>query len=255
MRSMNCWGVTLALAALTLSVFPSEGLNAQEPRDFLFGQPRVTLSLNMGYGVALTGSDIFDEYLFRDLTLGKSDFSSPTIGAGAAVYLNDRVDLTLDFGYSRSETWSEYRHWVDLDDLPIEQRTTLTRVPLTVGARYFLLDRGRQISRFAWIPAKWSPYLGAGVGRIYYKLDHVGDFIDLQDENLPVFSDAMYSEGSAWTASLLAGAQLSLHAHFVITAEGRYSWAEADLDREYFSGWQPLDLSGYQGTVGFGVRF
>jgi len=41
----------------------------------------------------------------------------------------------------------------------------------------------------------------------------------------------------------------------VVSAEGRYSIGDADLDRFSYSGYDPIDLSGFQGTVGFGIRF
>ncbi len=248
----------LGLALAALALVPGQELEAQQGRGFLFGRPKVTLSLNMGYELARAGSDVYSDYLFKDLTLGKSDFNAPVLAGNLAVHLNERLDLALEVGYSRTESWSEYQDFVDSEELPIEQNTRLTRVPITATFRYFFLDRGREVSRFAWIPAAWSPYVGVGAGRMYYKLSHIGDFIDFSgpDPNaLPIFSDRLVSDGTAWTGHVVGGAQVSLTPRLVLTGEGRYVWAKADLDRNSFQGFQPIDLSGFQASVGLGVRF
>jgi opacity protein-like surface antigen len=252
--------IALALGALVLLL--PEGLGAQTgsgsifDRDFMFGKPRATLSLNMGYGVARAGSDIFQE-MDTLLTLGRSDFDSPVVGGSLAFYLNDRFDLSFQVGFSRSETWSEYIDWVeDLGDgreAPIEQKTRFTRVPMTASVLYYPFDRGRQLSRFAWVPTTWSPYVGLGGGRVYYSFQHRGDFLDFED--FSIFTGDFRSSGYAWTGHALAGAQFALSAQIILSAEGRYSWADAELDRANFRDFQPIDLSGFQLTAGIGVRF
>ena len=253
-------GIALALAAVALLV--PDGLGAQATggsifdRDFMFGKPRATLSFNMGYGVARAGSDIFQE-MDTLLTLGKRDFDSPVVGGTLAFYVNDRIDLSLQVGFSRSETWSEYVDWVeDLGDgreAPIEQKTRLTRVPMTASILYYPVDRGRQLSRFAWVPTRWSPYVGLGGGRVYYSFQQNGDFLDFED--FSIFTGDFRSSGYAWTGHALAGAQFALSAQVILSAEGRYSWADAELDRTNFRDFKPIDLSGFQLTAGIGVRF
>lgn len=225
-------------------------------RDFMFGKPRATLSFNMGYGIARAGSDLFQE-LDTLLTLGRSDFDSPVVGGALSFYLDDKVDLAFEVGFARSETWSEYRDWVeDLgngDERPIEQKTRFTRVPMTATVRYYPVDRGRRISQFAWVPTRWSPYVGLGGGKLYYSFQQSGDFLDYVDYS--IFTGEFGSKGYAWTGHALAGAQFALSAPVVLSAEGRYSWADADLDRISFDGYQPIDLSGFQLTAGIGIRF
>jgi len=252
--------IVLALGAMALAL--PNGLRAQAgggsifDRDFMFGKPRATLSFNMGYGVARAGSDIFQE-MDTLLTLGKRDFDSPVVGGSLALYLNDRIDLSFQVGFSRSESWSEYVDWVeDLGDgreAPIEQRTRLTRVPTTASLLYYPVDRGRRISRFAWVPTRWSPYVGLGLGRVYYSFQQNGDFLDFEDYS--IFKGHFGSTGYAWTGHAMAGAQLALSAQVILSAEGRYSWADAELDRQYFRDFQPIDLSGFQLTAGMGIRF
>jgi len=252
--------IVLALGAVAIAL-PS-GLGAQTgggsifDRDFMFGKPRATLSFNMGYGMARAASDLFEQFDTL-LTLSRRDFDSPVVSGALSFYLNDRVDLSLQVGFSRSESWSEYVDWVeDLGDgreAPIEQRTRFTRVPTTASLLYYPVDRGRRISRFAWVPTRWSPYVGVGLGRVYYSFQQNGDFVDFVDHS--IFKGHFGSTGYAWTGHTLAGAQFALSAQVILSAEGRYSWANAELDRQHFRDFQPIDLSGFQLTAGMGIRF
>jgi hypothetical protein len=227
--------------------------------DFMFRTPKATLSFNLGYGVRSAGSDLFDEVI-REFTLEKSDFYAPVIGGGISFFLNERMDLAFDFSYSKSSSWSEYSDFVGTDDFPIEQETQFTQVPVTASFRYFFNDRGRKIGNLSWIPTRWSPYIGVGGGRIWYEFIQSGEFIDFLDpgcatEGCPIYNDSVLSEGWAWVGHAFGGVQWALSPQWVITAEGRYSLADADLDRASFRGYEPLDLSGFQVMLGFGIRF
>jgi hypothetical protein len=227
------------------------GITAQEPRDFLFGEPHFSLALNLGYGVPRAGSEIYD-FVMNDLTVDKSDFNSMVFGGSFGVRVTNRVEVGLDVSYLNSNTRSEFRDWVDQDDLPIEQNTRLSWVPVTATVKAYLWERGRRISQLAWIPGKWSPFVGVGGGRVYYTFKQNGDFVDF--ETYDIFFDTFRSSGDAGIFHVLAGAEWSLSPRFYLTGEGRYSWAEADMDRD-FVGFDPIDLSGFQGTVGLALRF
>ena len=148
---------------------------------------------------------------------------------------------------------SEFRDWVDLDDLPIEQETTLQRVPLTLGLKWYLGDRGRAIGRFAWIPEDVNAYVGAAGGVTFYRFEQEGDFVDY--ETLDIFFDTFTMTGSTPTAHLYAGVDYSLFPNLLATLEGRYAWSKAvDMSGD-FVGFEPMDLSGLQASVGFSVRF
>ena len=243
----------LALGGMMASgLTPLQG--QERSADFMFHEPNVTLSLIIGYGVPRAGSDLFQE-VDETFTLDKSDFHMPVIGGGLSIFLNDRMDLAFEISYARSDTWSEYVDWVDENDLPIEQETIFTQVPLTMSLRYFLMDRGRKVGNFSWIPTEWAPYIGVGGGGMFYQFEQAGDFIDFFDEDLPIFRDRFLSEGWAWVGHLFGGLQWAFSPQWVVTAEGRYSLAEADLDRFSFDMYEPIDLSGFRATLGIGVRF
>ncbi|MGW8265626.1 MAG: hypothetical protein ACWGSQ_04610 [Longimicrobiales bacterium] len=243
--------IGLFLGAGGLLLGGSQEAEAQGSKDFRFGEPHFSLAFNVGYGMPRAGSDIYD-FVMSDLTLQKSDFYSMVFGGSLGYRLTNRVELSLDVSYGNSNTRSEFRDWVDQDDLPIEQNTRLSWTPVTVSLKGYLWERGRRISQLAWVPGKWSPFLGVGGGEVYYKFRQSGDFIDF--ETLEIFTDTFRSSGGAGVFHVLAGAEWSLGPYFYLTGEGRYSWASARMGRD-FVGFDPIDLSGFQGTVGLALRF
>src|SRR5437763_1355395 len=128
MRIQRCLFSLATAVAITL---PSGPASAQVAGNgYLFHAPYVTLGVRGGYANAIAGSDVFDD-VTRQLTLNKSDFGSLTIGADVAFRLTSHLDLTLDAAYSRSNRKSDFRDFVDNNDLPIEQTTSFERIPLT----------------------------------------------------------------------------------------------------------------------------
>lgn len=243
------WGALLFLLGAAALMLPQD-TSAQE-RDFLFKEPRVSLGITWGYGMQRAGSDVYD-FVTEELTVDKGDFNSFLFGGTFGVRVLPKVEVALDVSYGSSNTPSEFREWVDMDDLPIEQNTKLTWLPVTASVKAYLFERGRRISRFAWVPGTWSPYVGVGGGKVYYTFKQVGDFVDY--ETYDVFWDSFVSEGNAGIFHVMAGAEFSLNPAFFITGEGRYSWAEAQMDRDFVD-FEPIDLSGFQASMGLAVRF
>jgi hypothetical protein len=241
----------VAGVALFLAVALPAATEAQSAPDFLFRMPRVSLGLRVGYAVPLVSSDIFDDT--RDqLTVESRDFYSPSLGGQLSVRATPRVDIAFDVTVSRTDTRSEYRDWVDTNDLPIEQVTKFQRIPAVFSAKVYLADRGRSVGRFAWIPASWTPFVGAGAGWVFYRFERDGDFVDF--ETLDIYTDRFVSEGSTPTIHVYGGADWSLSPTVFLTAEGRYAWGRADMGYD-FVGFDPMDLSGFQVATGISIRF
>lgn len=219
--------------------------------DFLFRRPAATLSLRLGYARPSENSDVFDQ-LRSQFTLDRGAFSGVALAADLSVRAAERFDVVLGIGFSRVTKGSKYRNWVDLDDLPIEQTTFLSRLPLSAGVKYYFKDRGRSIGRFAWIPEEWTPYVGAAAGMTHYRLEQLGDFVDVQ--SLDIYYDALASDGWAPAASILAGVDRSLGPRVALRAEARYSWGSTDLDFD-FGGFEPIDLGGLDASIGLAFRF
>ena len=241
---------TLALGAL-LAVGAATPLHAQRSGNgYLFGEPEARLTLRGGYAHATAGSDVFAQSIDL-LTINKSDFSGLTMGAEAGVAFTSRLELSLDASFSHAAKGSEFRHFVDNNDKPIEQRTTFDRVPLTANLRFYLTEPGRSIGKLAWIPSKFVPWVGAGGGMMYYHFAQVGDFVNFKNGN--VFPSNL--DSSDWTGMVqgMAGADITLSPHVALRADARYLWAKAPLGPS-FSGFDRIDLSGVQGTLGLTYR-
>src|SRR5690606_26139376 len=118
--------------------------------------------------------------------------------------------------------------------------------------KYFVTDRGRSVSRFAWIPHRFAPYLGVGGGVMRYEFVQEGEFVDYVD--LAIFDERYSSEGTAWTAHLMGGLQTSLSPRMIFDVQGRYEWGSHDMGLEWEE-YDPIDLSGFQVSVGLAVRF
>ncbi|MCY4646864.1 MAG: hypothetical protein OXE73_08325 [Gammaproteobacteria bacterium] len=235
---------------LAAGTFLPAALHAQEGSGFLFSRPGATFNFRTGYDIPRANSDVFS-YTSELLTLEKSSFAAPVISVDIGVRLTERLELVGGVGYAKSVIPSEFRDWEDNRGQPIEQVTTHSKLPFTVSARYYLRDRGRSLSRFAWVPSQLVPYVGAGAGGNVYKFEQDGDFVDI--ETLDVFEDLLVSGGTAPFVHVFSGIEYALGARFVLTAEGRYSWSSSPMDRS-FEGFENIDLSGFQILAGVGIR-
>ena len=217
---------------------------------YLFHRPDVTLTLRGGYSLASAQSDVFDD-VTSDLTLDRGDFSSFTFGGDLTGHVSERVDIVLSGGFSRSKHQSEFRDFVDNNDLPIEQTTTFDRVPVTVSLRLNLGTTGRSIGQLAWIPSRIVPYVGAGVGAMRYRFKQEGDFVNFSTN--AVFPAVLVAEGWALAGQGMAGVDYNVSPRFGVTLDARYLHARGDLGAS-FKGYERIDLSGVTATVGFSVR-
>ena len=218
---------------------------------FLFHAPRAGFTIRGGWDAATANGDIYT-FATDQLTLGRKDFQAPFVGVDLSFPVKSRLDVVVSSSYSGTNEKSEFRHWVDLDDLPIEQTTSLQRVPITAGIRAYLMSRGTSVGKFVWIPARFTPYVGAAGGIMWYRFRQLGDFVDFQTTD--VFADDFQSSGWAPMAAASIGADYSLTPHLALNGEARYNWAKGKLGTD-FSGFGRIDLSGYTGTLGLSVRF
>jgi hypothetical protein len=246
-RALRCGapGVAVLLALLL------QPAAAAAQDGFLFRAPSVGVTLRGGPMQYITGSDLFDQ-LRQDLTLRRRDFRAPAVGAEFAVMALPRVDFVVGVMYSQAERRSEFWDWVGDDDLPIEQVTTLRTVPVTATVRYLLVPRGQRISRMAWLPNRTTPYVGAGGGIVWYRLQQDGEFVDFED--FDIFYDVLETSGSTAMVHALAGVDHWFMPRLGLNAEVRYSHGGARPDQS-FRFFDRLDLSGVQATLGFSVRW
>ena len=217
----------------------------------MFNEPDATVSFRLGLGGPNANDDLFD-FLTSELTLERSDFRKLAFATDIGVQVTPRFDVVLGLAVDASSNLSEFRDWVDQDDMPIEQTTEFTRAPITLGAKVYLAERGRKLSSHAWVPVSFAPYVTAGGGVMIYRLEQDGDFVDFQTNE--IFTRHFESSGAGATAFAGAGAEYWFSPRFGLNADGRYQWASANLDRD-FADFGSIDLQGFQFTAGLAVRF
>lgn len=254
---MAKWSILGGGLALAVAMAVPESVLAQGGDGFLFKEPRLTVAFRMGYDAPLGprlasgDTDVFG-FTQEILTVSDTDFDALSLGGEIGVRATSRFDVVFDIYHASSSSFSEFRDWVDLDDLPIQQTTEFSRTSFALSGRYFLTDRGVNVSQFAWVPSNWSPYVGAGAGWMNYSYTQDGDFVDF--ETLDIFSARLRSSGTSFLAQGMAGLQYSFAPNWVLTGEARYRWASAELQSD-FVGFEDIDLTGLQATFGIGVRF
>jgi hypothetical protein len=249
----------LAVALVAGTALPASAQAGPAPRisqdlpegDFLFKRPRGLLSVRGGLLWPAEGSDLYD-FVQEQLTIDSGDFQSPLFAVEAGFSPTARVDIVGGFDVARKTVRSEYRDFVDNNLLPIEQETTLRQSSFTGSVRFALVPRGRAVGRYAWIPTRVQPYVGAGGGVVFWEFKQVGDFVDFQD--LDVFTDAFSSSGASLTGHVLGGVDIQVYKRLFFTTEARYVWAEGELNND-FVGFEPLDLSGFKLAAGINFVF
>ncbi len=217
---------------------------------YFFRRPAVSLTIRGGIDRPMASSQIWD-FTTQNLTLSKGDFTSPGFQADLGVRVSNRLEIVAAAGTSRRASPSEFRKFVDNNDKPIEQTTTIRRLPVTLGVRYAITAPEERVSRFAWIPSRVTPWVGVGGGAMNYTFSQIGDFVDFQTLN--VFKQTFASSGWTPMAYGNVGVDLKLTTRLSLTGDIRYSAARAALGGK-FSGFDKIDLSGTAATMGLTVR-
>ncbi len=252
MNGFNRWTAARGLMlGLSLALLGPVVASAQGGPGYLFRQPRISLEFETGYGFQRASSDVFD-FVIAEHTIGRRDFDSPYLGGELGIRASEQVDVAIGFGHQSSSIGSEFREWVDQDGLPITQVTELSQTPFTVGLKYYLVPRGRTLGRFAWVPRRVVPFVGASGGLVSYSFKQYGDFIDFDTDE--IFTDTFESDDRTFLGRASAGVNLSIGDQFYVSFEGRYSWARSNMVGD-FIGFDPIDLSGMQFLGGIAVRF
>lgn len=229
----------------------SGSFQAPDNPDFLLGRPNAAVGVRGQFLMPSAGSDIFD-FVTKQLTLDKSSFNAPGFGIDLALKLTDRMDIVTGFDVAKSNSSSEYRDFIDNQNLPIQQTTSLRQSTIFGSVKFAVIPRGRAISRYAWIPSAFVPYVGAGGGVLNYDFQQDGDFVDYEDFH--VFPEQFRSHGWTPTAHVFGGADIQLYKRTFVSLEGRYQWASATLDNDFID-FKPMDLGGFRFGAGFHFMF
>jgi hypothetical protein len=259
----------LAACALIASAFSALGakpLQAQDlppafggvdsDPDFLFRSPRVSIGIRGGMFFHRADSDLYD-FAEENFTVDRSDFRGGSIGIEGGVFVGPRVEVTFSIDGSDVTLDSEYRDWVEddgsADGLPIRQTTELREGPaVSLGARWYLLERGESLGEFVWLPSSWNAFVGGGAGITGYDLVLSGDFVSESDGGIS--SERFASSGSDFFPFISGGVEIGLSRRTALVVEDRYRWASENLGPEFQDFAEPLDLSGHRLTAGLFFR-
>src|SRR5258706_7051532 len=244
-------GILLSSAhAAAAGPYPQAQKAPDRPRpNFLFGQPRGWIGVSGSLVVPRAEGDLF-AFIHNQLTVEKRDFKAPAVGFEGGLLLTPRAAAVAHVEVSRPRVTSEYRDFVDNNRLPINQSTTLSQVNVSGSVKVALTSRGRSISRYAFIPRTLTPYVGAGAGAFYYRLEQQGEFVDFQ--TFRIFADTFRSDGWTPSAHVFGGADVRLWRALFLNLDARYVWAHARLGAD-FVGFDGIDLNGFRVATGVNV--
>jgi hypothetical protein len=231
-----------------------QGEEAPLPRlDFQFDEPRMSLGFRGGWAFNRSEGAVYDD-LTDWLTLSKSDFDAPAFTFDFSWRLTSWLDVVSGFEFGGREKKSEDRRFPELSVNPIVQKTRLSQVPLTLSLKIYPIGRGERVGQYAWIQKAVVPYIGGGIGGTWYELKLKGDFVDEGNPNVDgdefIFNDVFTSDGWAFAQHAFAGVDIKLTRSFGLVLEGRYYWANADLQGD-FEGYNSIDLDGARVMIGF----
>ena len=177
----------------------------------------------------------------RDLyTADKGDFKGLYGGVEYSFGLGEKLELGLHVdGYGRTRSTS-YRDFTRPSGREITQTSSCKRSPVGMTLR-FVPRPGR---------GEVTPYFGVGADLVSWQYEEIGDFIDFEDDGLPVIADHFLADGTAPGFHAVAGVRVPLGYDFSIVArralplgEGRHGRRLRQLHRPRQA--RPLRALGY----------
>ncbi len=188
------------------------------------------------------GSSEYWDDTFEAFTGSTSDFEDVVFGFDYLWRTSNRSGLLFGTSFYSGAATQAYRDWVDGDGQDVNHTTKLDLTELTAA---YVVRLGAHGMR---------PYIGGGGGLLWWGLREEGYFIDFADPGLPIVFASYDAGGTTWELFALAGLDVPIGYRWSFFVEGRYRWAEAELDGD-FSGFGTVDLSGFQLAGGFSWNF
>jgi hypothetical protein len=235
MRRLTHFSLIIVIATSTLFAVNAEAQGNWKPGDF--GSARFYL----GLFEPQADSQYWDD-IFAGFTGSPSDFEDFVFGADYLWGTSRNGGVLFGVSFYEGKSTQAYLDWVDLDGQDISHLTTLRLSDLT--AAYVFRFGGKNL----------RPYVGGGVGLLWWQLREEGSFIDFADDDLPIIYASYLAESTTWEAFAIAGLDVRLSYRWSFFFEGRYRWAEDELNRD-FAGFGTIDLSGLQFDGGFAYNF
>jgi opacity protein-like surface antigen len=255
-RSFRVVCIFSLLFCAALGATMASPLRAEDSQDtssgsgFSLRQPRVFIGGHIGVSIPKANSDFLDMTI-RELTLEKSDFRTAIFGGDIGFPIRSHFATIFSLEYSRTTANSESRNFIEDNGNPILQTTRLSLVPITATLRYYPRKMGETAGSYAWIPTRFNPYVGGGIGIVHYSFTQFGRIVDTRTLNID--EAVLKSKGFTDTEHIVGGIDISLSPKIFVNAEGRYSWTSPSLSNDFTS--QPLNLDGFKFLGGIYFRF
>ena len=245
---MRCWHARLAaFAAAALLIVPAgiQPAAAVDPH----GPARNSTSIKLGVFFPEGDSERW-EFNEDVLDSDTDDFDDWALALEYNRQLNNYLAVSAELMFYNGEDHSHFL--LDSDDF--RQDTELDLLPLMASILW--QPAGKYRSGGGGYPGRMRtvvPYFGAGVGLVFWE----------HETRLQVYSPSHRhyhhvhrdeSDGAAPAAMALLGVEIPLPGPAALVVEGRYLWADDDVDDDFF-GVEDLDFSGASLLIGGAFRF
>src|SRR5262245_50579368 len=232
-----------AVATITAAVLLSAAAHAGSP-------PGKDGAFNFRFGGFFpSGDSDFWRANEAAFTLDHSDFIGPIGGVGYNGAITNYFEFDANADFYTSSVRSADRFYTDLDGFPIYHDTRLLSFPFSVGVGVLpagrFARRGPEGQRYVRRPV---PYLGGGIGAVYWQYIEEGDFVA---SDLSIIYDRLTATGLAFEAYAMLGIEFPVAPMWNITLEVRQSWADANPGGSFsFVNPGTLELGGTSVFVG-----
>lgn len=211
---------------------------------------------------------------FTNMTLNKTNFQNASFGIQYEVFLSRDFSFILGLDIFKKSKGGYYKDWVgytfeDGDfafpypefrgDFDLSHSVTLSAAPLQASLKWTPIGRRGSV----------IPYVGGGVNAMFWNVKMQGDLIDFSDEyvyeddygTVPIYPiygvDARESDGLGrvsfgWQA--FGGLMIPIGNRMTLDVGGQYLSCPAEFTNA-FKDFQPIDLGGFQISVGINYWF
>lgn len=229
------------------------------------------ISVRLGYFVPRAKSDLWD-IEFENMDFTHAHYQDSTLGFVYEKYLFPQLSLVIGLdGYSKNRA-GYYEDYVGYSfkegdfAFPAKYYRGAFSISHVFGVSITPIMLGLKI-----VPlghrARWSPYVGGGLGVYIWSVRLQGRMIDFSDpwiyddpslgavEIYPIYpTNARDDNNFSFGFYGFGGLMFRIAQRMAIEVEFRFNNLKGTL-KEGFEGFEPFDLSGYQFSVGINYRF
>jgi len=184
-------------------------------------------------------------------TQDTSDFDDWIVGMSFGVPIARHFDVQFGLQYFHGHTDVRYKEIFTLSDGAVTQHHDLWMLPQEVTLRLLLVPRSSPEGHLYPV----VPYIGGGVGGLYWQYKEEGQFADNVVDPTFVFHDEREERGITGAVHAVAGLEVQFSREAAMFFEGRYRWAHDGLGGDFDPGLDDLDLGGLSLSAGFTWRF